>query len=264
MKIGVIGLGVIGSAVRDGLAGLGHELLVHDTKLPGSELSAVLASDLCFICVPTPQGEGGRCDTSIVESVARELHAAGYAGAIVVKSTVTPGTTARLATELGRSIAFCPEFLRERYALQDFTANHDVCVIGTDDDGQEQLLRQAHGSLPKVFARMTPTEAELSKYFSNVINALRITFANQFYDVCAALGADYAKVKAAMVQRSTIEDSYLDCSPTQRGFGGPCLPKDAAAFAALVDDLGLDLKLFRTIVDENAKYPRTVPPGMRA
>lgn len=264
MNIGVVGLGVIGTAVRDGLAGIGHNLLTHDTKVPGSTLAAVLPSELCFICVPTPQGEGGRCDTSIVEAVVRELHAAGYAGAIVIKSTVTPGTTARLSAELGRSIAFCPEFLRERYALEDFTTNHDVCVIGTVEDSQEQLLRQAHGKLPQVFARMTPTEAELSKYFSNVINALHITFANQFYDVCQALGADYATVKAAMVQRPTVKDVYLDCSPTQRGYGGPCLPKDTAAFAAMVDEMGLNIALFRTIVAENAKYPATVPPGMRA
>ena len=162
-------------------------------------------------------------------------------------------------------------------AVVDFVENHDVCVIGAHPPSSQRnpdwsiqmgcddvaVLREAHGSLPVHVAVMTPTEAELAKYFSNTFNALRVVFANEFYEVCRAMGASYGAVKDAMVRRSTIADAYLDCNERYRGFGGVCLPKDTAAFAAHVRTLGLDARLFETIVEENKKFRVTVPAGMR-
>ncbi len=263
MNVGIVGLGVVGSAVKHGLERIGHAVSWHDTKEQGSELGNVLGTDICFICVPTNRRDDGGCDVSIVQSVVRQLHALGYPGLICIKSTVVPGTTQALADELGREVVFCPEFLRERAAFTDFVENHDVCVIGSHSGEGYELVKAAHGELPKAFTRLTPTEAELSKYFSNVYNALHITFANAFYEVCRALGADYTAIKSAMVKRSTIADAYLDCNENFRGFGGYCLPKDTEAFHVLVNDLNLDLSLFSTIVEENRKFKRTTPEGMR-
>jgi UDPglucose 6-dehydrogenase len=263
MNIGIIGLGVVGSAVKNGLEKIGHSVYVFDTKFPGSSIDDVLGTDLCFLTLPTPPREDGSCDVSIVEATLRDLETRGYDGVAVIKSTVEPGTTDRLSKDMRVSIAFCPEFLRERAAFTDFAENHDVLVIGAYTDEHYGLIKEAHGPLPKNVFRLTPLEAELAKYYSNVFNALRITFANEFYDVCAALGADYGKIKNAMVHRENIVDAYMDCNENFRGFGGVCLPKDTKAFAALVKKLGLDLKLFETIVEENAKFKRTVLKGMR-
>ena len=193
-----------------------------------------------------------------------QLADARYDGVAVIKSTVPPGTTARLNLDHGMSIAFCPEFLRERSAYTDFVENHDVCVIGTHSDRAYYAIAAAHGPLPKSVVQMSPTEAELAKYFSNVFNALRVVFANEFFEVCKALGADYTVIKNAMVKQRTIEDVYLDCNERFRGFGGVCLPKDTAAFAAIAQSLGVDMKLFELIVTENKKFKATVPDGMRA
>ncbi|MFH1077810.1 MAG: hypothetical protein V1745_00795 [Patescibacteria group bacterium] len=263
MNIGIIGLGVVGSAVKNGFEKIGHSVSVFDTKYPDSTLADVLGTEVCFLTLPTPPREDGSCDISIVERTLRDLEANGYGGLAVIKSTVEPGTTDRLSKELKISLAFCPEFLRERAAYTDFAENHDVLVIGAYSDEHHGLIRETHGSLPKNVFLMTPLEAELAKYFSNVYNALRITFANEFYEVCTALGADYGRIKHAMVHRQNIEDAYLDCNENFRGFGGVCLPKDTKALAALVRKLGLDLKLFETIVEENDKFKRTVPKGMR-
>jgi UDPglucose 6-dehydrogenase len=195
----------------------------------------------------------------------QDLAAAAYVGLVTIKSTVTPGTTARLASiHEGLRLAFCPEFLRERAAVVDFSENHDVCVIGTNTATDYSLLVQAHGSLPRCFRLVTPTEAELCKYFSNVFNALRVTFANEFYEVCRAVGANYDAIKDAMIRRDNITDAYLSCNANTRGFGGVCLPKDTAAFAAFTRSLGLDLRLFDVIIEENAKFKMTVPAGMRS
>jgi UDPglucose 6-dehydrogenase len=264
MKIGIVGLGVVGSAVRHGLERIGHELSVFDIKLEGSSLWDVRNSELTFVCVPSPCAEDGSCDVRPVVNTVRSLAEAEYRGVVAIKSTVTPGTTERMIREFpSLRLAFCPEFLRERAAYTDFVDNHDVCVIGARGDSEYDIIRRAHGHLPKRFFRLTPTEAELSKYFSNLFNALRIVFANEFFEVCKSLNADYGTIKNAVVHRSTIEDAYLDCNDRFRGFGGLCLPKDTTAFAALVRSLGLNMKLFEAIVEENKKFKVTVPEGMR-
>jgi UDPglucose 6-dehydrogenase len=249
--------------VQLGLQRLGHRVIVYDTRLPETSLEHLIETELLFICVPTPTGDDGRCDVSIVESIVNDLDALAYQGLTVIKSTVSPGTTERLAGARPMRLAFCPEFLRERAAFTDFVENHELLVIGAFTEEDFELIRQVHDPLPKSVVWLTPTEAELSKYFSNVFNALRIVFANEFHEVAAALGADYARIKNALVHRSDIPDRYLDCNETFRGFGGVCLPKDSRAFAQVVRDLGLDLTLFETIVDENRKFTTTVPDGMR-
>jgi len=263
MKIGVIGLGVVGSAVKHGLEKIGHQVSAYDIKLPETSLDSVINTQMCFITVPTPCDEQGSCNTAIVEKVVKELNDKKYPGLCVIKSTVTPGTTDRLAQSVQIKLAFCPEFLRERAAYTDFVENHDLCAIGAYRQEDFDLIKEAHGSLPKYTAQLTPLEAEYAKYFSNIFNALRIIFANEFYEVCKATGADYSKIKQAMVHRTTIDDVYLDCNENMRGFGGVCLPKDTTAFAQFVKKLGLDLKFFEMLVEENKKFKTTVFEGMR-
>lgn len=265
VKLGVIGLGVVGGAVFHGLERIGHQVHGFDIKDPSTSIHDVIETTAVFVCVPTPQREDGTCETKHVQSVVVELEKLSYRGLIVIKSTVPPGTTAALEAAHGTlRFAFCPEFLRERAAFVDFVENHDVCVIGAHSGNDAELVREAHGSLPTHVAIMSPTEAELAKYYSNVFNALRVVFANEFFEVCKRQGADYMVIKAAMVKRTTIADAYLDCNDRFRGFGGVCLPKDTAAFAAHVRAIGLgDLRLFDTIVEENRKFRTTVPEGMR-
>jgi UDPglucose 6-dehydrogenase len=265
MKIGIVGLGVVGEAVKHGLERIGHTVRGYDIKHPQTSLGQLMDTRIMFLSLPTPcDPETNVCDTSIVENVVREIEKAGYQGLVVVKSTVTPGTTDMLKERHPKlRFAFCPEFLRERAAYTDFVENHDVCVIGAYTDEDYELIKEAHGNLPKAFARLTPIEAEFSKYFSNVYNAMRIIFANSFYDVATGAGADYAKIKRAMVLRNNIEDAYLDCNENFRGFGGVCLPKDTQAFASYVRAMGHEIELFDLIVRENKKFKTTVFNGMR-
>lgn len=264
MKIGIVGLGIVGSAVKYGFEKLGHRMVGHDIK-DDSRLEDVLDCEIVYLCLPTPQGPDGNCDTSVLEDVAEELlDDRGYDGIVAVKSTVTPGTTVKLQKKFDNDrICHVPEFLRERAAIIDFTDNHDVCIIGTESDEVFEKVKESHGYYPQKFIKLSPTEAEISKYFNNVYNATLITFANAFYELCQVKGADYSKVKNAMVQRDHIYNKYLDCNDNLRGFGGMCLPKDTAAISALVKQLGLPIDLFQAIVDDNKRYKTTVFKGMR-
>ena len=68
MKIGIIGVGAVGSANKKGFEFLGHGVVLHDIKL-GTKISDVCDTELNYVCVPTPQADDGSCDTSIIESV---------------------------------------------------------------------------------------------------------------------------------------------------------------------------------------------------
>lgn len=254
MHIGIIGMGNVGRALHHGFEKLGHTLSVHDKQLPSS-VDAVLGAEIVYVCVDTPSTETGACDTKAVHLVAEELAGRNFAGIIALKSTVTPGTTAALQQRHPEQrFAHVPEFLRERVAFSDFTDNHDVCIIGTDSDDDYERIKASHGRLPKAFRRLTPTEAELAKYFGNVYNAMLVTFANNFYEICGQFEADYTAIKDSMVQRQHIYDKYLDCNRNLRGFGGACLPKDTRALARLCADLGMDIDMFDAILADNGKY----------
>lgn len=261
--IGIIGLGVVGSAVESGFKKLGHEVKIHDIKF-GTKLEDVLDTEVCYICVPTPSCDNGACDTSIVESVIESLISKNYTGVMAIKSTVSPGTTATLIEKFkNTNICFVPEFLRERCAVVDFIENHDLCVIGTDREDIYEKIKNNHGRYPKKFVKLTVTEAELTKYFNNVYNATLITFANSFYEVCKSFGANYTSVKDAITERNNISDVYLDCNDNVRGFGGMCLPKDTSALNFLVKNNKIDVDFFEMILKENNKYKITVFEGMR-
>ena len=68
MKIGIIGLGIVGSAVDYGLRMLGHEIYPHDIKLK-TTVNDVLDTEICYVCVPTPESDSGQCDVSLVKTV---------------------------------------------------------------------------------------------------------------------------------------------------------------------------------------------------
>ena len=102
MRIGVVGGGFVGNAVARGFMEWSDGgVRVYDVVPEKSShtLSEVLECDYVFVCLPTPMSEDGSCNTRIVE----DFFAASYNGdaTFILKSTVTPGTTARIAKECG-------------------------------------------------------------------------------------------------------------------------------------------------------------------
>lgn len=270
MKIGIIGSeGVVGSACKFGFEKNGHEVLCHDLVL-GTNICNVLQAEIIFACVPTPMADDGSCDTSIVERVVADI-AAAYKinkydrhehAIIAIKSTVSVGTTEKLiSTYDDFDFCFVPEFLRERCAITDFTENHDVLIVGTHCNKVFKLVKKAHGKYPKNVVHLTPSEAEFVKYFNNAFNAMRIVFANSFFELCKKYDVDYTAVKDAVTNIRHIPHYYLECNDNMRGFAGMCLPKDLKALDKMCE--GTYVEFFKRILEENEKYRKTVPKGMR-
>ena len=264
MDIGIVGLGVVGSANKQGFELLGHRVAVHDIALK-TQMKNVKHTECVFICVPTPSRDNGECDTDSVESVIDELDALNYQGVIAIRSSTVPGFTQSMINHYSlRQICFVPEFIRERCAVHDFTQQHEVLAVGTTDQYIFDTIVKAHGTYPRHTVQLTTTEAEILKYYMNLYAATRVTFANAFYEICQKLDSDYTRIKDAYIKTGRAGDMYLDVNPELRGYGGQCLPKDTRAIVSLMDKLGVNLQLFKTVDADNGKTKTTIFNGMRS
>ena len=260
MKIGIIGNGFVGSAIMHGFVLHVDDIMIYDKNPKRSTHSMndlVNEADVIFICVPTPMFESGECDLSIVESVSEELsqYSCINKKVVVIKSTVVPGTTRKLIKKYDNNkICHVPEFLRERFAYEDFVDNHNVLVVGSDNTSVSEIVVESHGHLPKSVRCLEPQEAELVKYFSNSYKASKIIFANSFAELCKNEGVDYELVKDTYLLHGVREHEYFSVTDELRGFGGACLPKDVSALNGYVDQNDIDIKLFDFLINENKKF----------
>jgi len=266
MNIGCIGKGMVGNAIYEALETLGYNMSFYDPRFTESKFEDVLNTDCVFICVPTLPNAKNECDISILIDVLDKLEMYKYGGVICIKSTITPGTTKNMIEKYkNEKICFCPEFLKERCAYDDFLHNNKLCLVGTYSTHAYDVVKKIHEPICSTIKQVEPTEAELSKYMQNVFNTYKILFANGFYEVCKFNNIEYNNIVNNLVERGEMEIKYMLCDESLRGPSGPCLVKDSLAFNEYVNKLNLPVKpnIFQTIVDDMKLYPKTVMQGTR-
>lgn len=264
LKIGVVGVGVVGMAIKQGFEYIGHDVFIYDIKMPETKFDDVIDTDIVYVTVSTLVGENDECDLTAVYSVVNKLNYLNYKGLVALKSTVEPGTTDRLTKEY-KDLRFCfvPEFLKERCAFNDFVFNNNILVVGVNNTDDYDLVVRSHGSLPVHKVMMTPVESELMKYFSNTYKATKITFAKSFHKVCQHFEANYSVIKDAFLFHGIGESHYLNVNEEFGGYAGVCLPKDTKAMKALCKKHNIDVGIFKFVDEENEKFIKKVPKGMR-
>jgi len=253
-KIGVVGIGMVGGAVQRYFEKKKDlQIFLYDKGKNIGSPQEVNKAEIVFVCVPTPYLKDGKgFDLSYVEETLSRLEGEKV---VVLKSTVMPGTTEMLQQKYPQhKLLMNPEFLTEETADQDMLYP-DRQIIGYTEKSHSiagdlmQLLPLAP------FERILPaTEAETVKYFGNTWFSVKVSFANQMYDLCQKLGVDYDRMVEAAAADKRIGRTHLNIfHKGYRGYGGKCLPKDIKALIQLADSRGVDLKLHKTAEEINNK-----------
>lgn len=280
MKMSVIGCGHLGATHAACMASIGHEVIGVDidddrVNLLNSgkgwfyepDLQSMLAENIKarrlkftsdfaeagkfanvhFLGVATPGGEDGSYDLSQLHAVVSSLvpHLNGDC-LIIGKSTVAPGTAAKLQAKLdgllerdqGRvEVVWNPEFLREGYAVED-TLRPNRIVVGAVSTGAVEIMRELYRPLTDAGATMVVTDlatSELAKGAANAFLATKISFINAMADICTATGSDISVLAHTLGLDPRIGKAHLMAGI---GYGGACLPKDIRGLGAFAEQAG--------------------------
>ena len=237
LKVGVIGLGFVGSSML-------KSFKIHECNVKGYDLYKesdpfleTIDSDIVFLCLPTVyDDELKEYDKSCIEYVCNDLQNNSYNGLVVIKSTVEPTTTDKLS-EKYKSLKFVhnPEFLTAATAFEDFH-NQKHIVLGKSKNVKNKdvtvLKKFYKKNYPKAkFSLCTCLESESMKSFVNCFYSVKIQFFNELYVLCQKMNCDYDNVKKLMLKNGWINPMHTNVPGTdgQLSYGGYCFPKDTNA-----------------------------------
>lgn len=226
-------------------------------------LARTPAAEVVFLCLPTPMGVGGVADLSVVESVVTEIGPLLAPGAVVVtKSTVPVATAQRISELLGRddvAVVSNPEFLREGSAVADFLGP-DRIVIGADSQDAAERVGALYARLGAPTVYTNPASAELIKYAANCYLAMKLSYVNAIAELCERVGAEVSDVTEGIGYDRRIGQAFLSPGP---GWGGSCLPKDAAALLQVADAHDFEFRLLRAAIDTNTRQRQRMVDKVR-
>ncbi len=260
-KIGIIGSGVVGSAVGKGFLHFGYTTAFYDidpVRIDGmkydgfdatTDLSELVSkSNIFFICVPTPD-KNRQIDLSIIKEATQKLAIAckdrNDYFVVVGKSTIIPMTMKNILIpifeefsekKVGKDFGVCfnPEFLNEAHPYDD-VINPDRIIIGEFDKRSGDSLAKLYTPFAQCcpIIRTDLQTAEMVKYANNCFNATKISFFNEMKMMCDKIGVD-----SGLVRKIVQMDRYYAIHPWEHGheFGGKCLPKDLNAIIGMFNE----------------------------
>lgn len=245
-RICLAGSGMVGGTLLNFLRTKNIEPTVYDPPKGKHDPTVMGEADVIFVSVPTPYYlDGSGFDDSFIRDVVKVIPVLDKT--IVLKSTVTPGTTEAFQKEFPmHRFLFNPEFLTETRADEDMQhPNRQIVGYTTESRRDAEMVMDMLPRAP--FEKIIPArEAEMIKYFGNAFYALKVAYANQMYDLCQKLGLDYETVKACASAEPMVGGTHLEVfHKGYRGYGGKCLPKDVRAILQIAKKNGVDLSLLR-------------------
>lgn len=235
-----------------------------------TDIKAGLKNSLfCFICVGTPPNDSGAADLSQVFNVAADIGQYMQQYLIVVnKSTVPVGTAGKIKNiiqeklivrkaEIEFDVVSNPEFLKEGTAVNDFM-HADRIVIGTDNVRTAKIMKQLYEPFvcnQNSVLTMDIKSAELTKYASNAMLAVRISFMNELAQLCDCIGADIVSVRKGVGTDRRIGFPFLYAGV---GYGGSCFPKDIKELINTGRRNGVEMQIISAAEKVNNKQKRYI------
>ena len=245
-KIVIVGYGWVGQANALALTTMGYPVFYYDVTPPvfryekyrdlykqipalNNPLQRDGQNTWYIVSVGDRVKESGEQDISLIKNALNSLKAAK--GKVILRSTILPQSLKDLPFDY-----YLPEFLHENHAAEE-CLNPFYFVIGKRNASvlEPSFLQDWSLRSKKVF-RGTPEQASYIKYLSNIWNAVRIAFANEFGNLVRDPGSqeDLAEIEK-IIDFVFEKRHYLRYG---KSFGGHCLPKDLKAFYTAHKSLG--------------------------
>jgi UDPglucose 6-dehydrogenase len=224
-----------------------------------TDLSAAIeGAAFIILAVGTPSNADGSADLSALYAAfdALKRERLERSRILVLRSTVPPGTSDRIAAELPGELEllYCPEFLREGSAVYDFL-NPDRSIVGSESSRAATAYASLVKKLPGAVIVTSRRDAELIKGAANAFLALKISFANEIANLCGTLQADARDVLRGIGCDRRIGEAYL---LPGIGFGGPCFEKDVNSLAHVARSSGAPSHLLHATLRVNEAQPRKI------
>lgn len=252
-KIGIIGLGFVGEAIRDSYESVATRICI-DTDIHKGYVGTykeIMDAEGIFVCVPSPSKPDGSCDSSILESVLINLK--DYRGVIISKVTATPDIYERLQEEY-ENLVYVPEFLTSANAYRDYQHQKWAIIGGKIHAYQREAERIIRYSKPELQAFFSSIgEASLHKYIVNSFLATKVTFMNEMYELAEKKGYNWDHFRRMMMFDPRLGSSHTSVPGPDGsfGFGGMCFPKDTSALLKYAESINCDLNILSNAVKKN-------------
>lgn len=233
--IGIIGLGTVGSAIYKSFTKNSLDVICYDKYKESQSFEEVLRTEILFLCLPTLYNHDEKTyDMACFHEICHKLQNATYGGLVVIKSTVTPGTTRLLNEVYELNIIHNPEFLNASSAEMDFHEQDHIVIGKLHPDQNIDLLMGIYTQFyPDANVSICSTkESESMKMMINSFYAIKVQVFTEFYLYCKKEGIDFDSIKLMMLKNGFINPMHTNVPGIdgQVSYGGACLPKDSQTF----------------------------------
>lgn len=265
IKIGLVGLGIVGSALFESFQFKGYKLnetlFIYDKNKNINEnigtLNDLLHVDIMFLSLPTQYD----IDNTMynIEPIIETLDILRHHtcnSTIVIKSTVEPLTIDNLSDKYKMDIIHNPEFLTARTAFEDLH-NQKHIVLGKSKNCNEMKFNNVVDfykmNYPTaVISICTALESESMKLFLNSFYAIKVQYFTEIYLLCNKLGIEYNNVKELMLKNGWINSMHTTI-PGPDGnvsYGGLCFPKDTNALMYFMSKIDTPHDVLKSTINE--------------
>ncbi|MEY3803462.1 MAG: hypothetical protein RL126_606 [Actinomycetota bacterium] len=292
MRVAIIGQGYVGLTITVGALTAQHEVVGIDSSenlvarlksgkshiegildsqvsrgiesgkyLPSTSYSDISDADVVVIAIPTPLGEGGKPDLSMLESASDSLGSVLKKKTLIInESTSHPGTLRQIIKEridakspLGHLYAISPERVdpgNEKFG----TKNTPRIVGGLTVEARDKAVDFYRTFCDEVVPVSSAEVAEAAKLFENTFRFINIGLVNEFAQIMEKMDIPVDEVLKAA---TTKPYGFMPFHPNV-GIGGHCIPVDPIYLQAKAVEFGLESRYIALSEQINQEMPSYV------
>lgn len=266
MKIGIVGCGVVGTAVAKSAVGCDLSIFDKYDNKKNRNMDEFNETEICFVSVPTPSTLKGQ-DLTELHAALHGLMDRDYKGVVIVKCTVLPGTMDKFKEEFpSLRLVHNPEFLTEKNASQEFIDQKVILLSGKFEDthyADKFYCHKRFVHLEKVIHSQKYQTTEFAKYIHNCFLSVKISFLNEIYDMCDGNQVLFDQAVEMAATQGKLGRGHLKVPGPdgKRGFGGMCFVKDTMALLKFADDKGHTVTTLHGAIKKNLMLRHTAYDG---